>query len=176
MSQWVKCLVLFGLIGFGPAYAVDVIFIEQEHKGQLVQLEPGGRFFHVAIRYQGAWLHAYPPAVAFTSNILQFGQRFVTLRNPYLPEPEYRFVSSWLSKPFDQTYSWNNPLGTYCSRLVAEALGIAPKPMSFATEHWNPIRKGDEGQLGLSPDDLYAALIKMGFRPVSRCELALESR
>lgn len=63
---------------------------------------------------------------------------------------------SQLGMPFDYKFIWGNDK-TYCSELVGIALGIEPKPMSFAGTHYLEyypewIHRNDPG---LSPDDIY---------------------
>lgn len=40
---------------------VTVAFLQvRNYHGQVVQLEPGGQFAHMAISFKGMWLHAHP--------------------------------------------------------------------------------------------------------------------
>jgi len=173
MSHWVKSLILLlsvSLQVLPRAFAAEVVFIEVHQNGHPLVLEPGGRFFHVAIRYNGKWLQAHPRGgVTLVKDIRPYGDKFVVLRNTEIADPNPLPVFLWLGKPFDYTYAWDNPEATYCSRLVAELLGVPPQPMSFAAEIWKNHFHKPEGEPGLSPDKLYKELLKRGFK-VSPCE------
>jgi hypothetical protein len=165
MSRWVIPFTLLIFTAF-PTWAADVLFIEVHQNGRPIQLEPGGRFFHVAIRYKGQWLQAHPHGgVSLVDDIRHYGDRFVMLSNPSVPEPADDYVRRWLGKPFDFTYNWFNEKANYCTRLAAEALGVPPQPMSFAADVWKRHFVRPEGEPGLSPDKLYAELLKRGFTP-----------
>lgn len=152
-------------------FAAEVVFVVGHRDGRLVQLEPDGRFFHVAIRYQGRWLQAHSHnGVELVDTILPFGDGFQILRHPDVPEPSSAQIEAWLGKGFDQSYSWDCATATYCTRLVANLLGVPPRPMTFDAEVWARYGMAPRGALGLSPDELHAELIARGFRPVSRCE------
>lgn len=156
-----------------PAKSAEVAFIEYHNEfGQPVQLEPDGRFMHVAIRVGGFWFHAHThEGVALVESLEKYGHRIVRLEHPGVPDPTPLQVLKWLGKPFDYTYDWRHPHATYCSRLVAEILKIEPRPMSFSAEHWRQSHHKPEGHLGLSPDDLYEILQARGFKPARRdCE------
>ena len=165
MSQ--RAIVLFVVIFWLiPAFSAQVVFIEVDQNGQRIELEPGGRFFHVAIRYGEHWLQAHPHGgVSLVKDIKPYGHRFTYLNNPAVPDPAREYVQRWLGKPFDFTYRWDNPEGNYCTRLVAESLGIPPQPMNFSAAIWERHFVRPQGEPGLSPDKLYAALIARGFKP-----------
>lgn len=147
------------------ASAVEVAFLEfHTDDGQVVELEPGGRYLHVAIRVGGQWLHAHThQGVVLVDTLEPYGHRIIRLVNHTIPDPKPEMVATWLGKPFDRTYSWYNPEATYCTRLVADLLGISPQPMTFASRHWKNSSMIPVGQLGLSPDDLFWILRTRGF-------------
>ncbi len=157
--------VIFVLLSLSlSAQAADVVFVELDHEGRRVELEPGGRFFHVAIRYKGRWLQAHPDGgVSLVNDIKPFGHRFTFLTSAD-PEPAKDFVDNWLGKPFDYSYSWVNPKANYCSRLVAQALGVPPQPMDFSAEVWKNHYVRPQGEAGISPDKLFAELKRRGYR------------
>src|SRR5690349_15065403 len=125
-------VVLFLILLPFRALAAEVAFLEERLGGHLVQLEPNGRFFHVAIRYGDKWFHAHPHGgVTLIDDLDRYGDQIVVLRNDSVPGPTPAQVRRWLGKGFDTDFSWNNPYGTYCSRLVAEILGVPPQPMEF---------------------------------------------
>ncbi|MCO5112970.1 MAG: hypothetical protein M9899_02220 [Bdellovibrionaceae bacterium] len=149
------------------AYAVEVAFFRQyTPSGQLVVYEAGGEFAHVALSYQGKWLHAHPyGGVQLSHHIYEIGfLDYVILENKNTPEPTDMFVHTQLQKGFDIFAQWTDAGKTYCSKLIAEFFGIQPRTMYFISKDWvghNPPR----GQLGISPDDLFKELIgKKGFQ------------
>jgi hypothetical protein len=168
--------ILFALFISMQAYAVDVAFLEVHGKnGKPLQLEPGGRFMHVAIRYGGLWLQAHPQGgVNLVRDIEMYGDVIVILRDSRRPDPRLSAFVSWLGKPFDYSYRWDNPAATYCTRMVAEVLGIKPLMMEFSSEHWKLHRSPNAGGLGLSPDDLYKILREDGWTEVEDCARRLE--
>lgn len=156
--RFLFCLVTIWL-SCAPAHSTTVAFLEQRWPdGRLVQLEPGGRFSHTAIKIGRKWLHAYPSTgVDLVYNIERYGDHVVYLRNDAYSSPTLWQVQKWIGKPFDWAYRWAVENSTYCSRLVAELLHIPPR------------------SLGLSPDELYEELLKRGFKPVGRCEEVLSN-
>jgi len=158
------------------AQAADVAFLEVHgNDGKPIQLEPGGRFVHVAIRHGRRWLHAHSHrGVELIDNLTDYGDDIVILQNPRIPDPPFQAFDSWVGKPFDFKYIWNNPLATYCTRLVAELLRVEPSVMTFDASAWKLHRYRAVGELGLSPDDLFEVLLERGFQPVDKCEQLLE--
>ncbi len=158
--------------------AAEVAFIEYHNPdGSRVELEPGGRFMHAAIRYKKSWLHAHSyRGVQLIRNPLQYGHVMVTLKHDQVPEPSWDAIRPWINKPFDFSYSPINEEATYCSRLIAELLGVPPQPMSFRADHWSKASNVHIGYMGWSPDDLYRALLERGFverGSVENCEAKL---
>lgn len=157
-----------------PASAARVVFLELHQNGMPVALEPGGRFFHVAIQYREHWLQAHSHGgVSLVKDIRDYGDAFMVLDNPDCADPDPAFVERWLGKPFDFSYAWENPKATYCTRLVADILRVPPQPMSFAADIWKHHYHKPDGEPGLSPDKLYAELLRRGFKSVP-CALELE--
>lgn len=165
MSHWVMSFLLLTFLSV-PARSAEVAFIEVLQDGKPVQLEPGGRFYHVAIRYQGQWLQAHPHGgVTLVKDIRPYGDRFLIMENSEVPEPGPAQVARWLGKPFDFSYTWDNPKATYCTRLVAELLGVPPQLMTFKSEHWKNHFHKAEGEPGLSPDKLFKELVRQRYKP-----------
>ena len=168
-------LIFLLLAGAPGAHAAEIVFLVGHQNGQVVQLEPDGQFFHVAIRYRGKWLHAHPHAgVELVDSVLPYGDGFMVMRHDGVPEPDAAAVAAWLGKSFDRTFRWDSTEATYCTRLVAELLGIPPRPMQFTSPMWEKFVGVSRGGLGLSPDELAEELFARGFRPVKHCERALE--
>jgi len=171
MLHWAISLILFSI----TTWPAEVVFIEAHDQGRLIQLEPNGRFYHVAIRYQNQWLHAHPHrGVDLVEDITPYGDKFLVLHNSAVPDPSPEFVAAWLGKPFDRGYHWNNPIATYCTRLIAEILGVAPRPMWFEAPHWARHQGSRRGEPGLSPDELFKELIGRNFFPSADCSGDLE--
>ena len=63
--------------------------------------------------------------------------------------------------PYDSNYSWSDK-AIYCSELVAKILGIKPSPMRFDADIWGE-DEPRRGELGISPDEIYDAIINMGY-------------
>jgi hypothetical protein len=161
------------------AHAVDVAFLEiHDRAGKPIQLEPGGRFMHVAIRVGNRWLQAHSQAgVELIEDLHEFGDRIVILRQPRIPEPSLYEYQEWLGKRFDFKYTWDDPQATYCTRLVADLLHVEAQVMEFKAEIWKKhiYRAFSLGKPGLSPDDLFKILLGRGYRPVlAECERRLE--
>lgn len=174
-------LLLLGSLSHFAA-AVEVAFVEAYKDGKMIQLEPGGRFYHVAIRVGHQWIHAHPhKGVDAVDDLELYGHKFYYLHHDLIPEPSRQWAQARLGMPFDRTYSWDNPGATYCTRFIAEYLGIQPQAMRFDGGHWRVpenVARGEldsRGKQGLSPDELYAELVNRGFTPVSRCEDFLEN-
>ncbi len=173
MLHRIICLILLTFLCV-PALAARVVFIELHKDGKPVELEPRGSFFHVAIRYKGMWLQAHSQGgVTLVDDIRPYGDVFLVLENKDYPEPSDEFVKQWLGKPFDFGYTWDSPHSNYCSRLVAQVLGVPPQRMSFASAIWKDHYRKPLGKPGLSPDKLFHELLQRGFKAIP-CQHELE--
>lgn len=149
--------------------AVRVAFFEaRDRLGRLVQLEPNGRFYHVAISYRYGWVQSAPKVGVQQLNDIRplvklFGEPAVVLRNENLPAIGWQKVKPYLRLPFDYQFRWDDPRSTYCSKLVANLLDIDPLPMQFDSPYWRRSRTSYKAGLGLSPDDLFRILQAKGF-------------
>lgn len=172
--KWI-CLILL-LVSFSTS-AIEVAFLEvHDFNGRPLELEPGARFAHVLVRYKNKWLHSHPglPGVALSDDPSEFGRVKSILIDPTLPEPDDKTVEFWLGKPFDHTFSWTNRNATYCTRLVAQILGVSPQPMRFEGAAWKRFPGPQPGGVGLSPDDLHAELLARDFRESDDCARYLD--
>ena len=159
-TEWVFRAALLAALFFASlAQAkVQVLFLELRWPdGRVVELEPGGRFGHLAISYQGQWLHAYPTngvEVVTMAKLRRLGRVIGAIdvdREP-LTEEE---VAPFLGRAFDFQYDWDNEK-TYCAELIAKLLGLEPKTMTFQGSRWpRQFRRRNRGRLGLSPDDVF---------------------
>lgn len=131
-----------------------------------VELEPGGRFVHVAISYQNGWLHVHPRrGVEWRKSLPKLGFLSEILHNSQVPDPNPEVVAKWLGLPYDFQFRWEATDSSYCSKLVAQLLNIAPSPMEFDENIWGKDTADQaRGKLGISPDEVFRALLKRGYR------------
>lgn len=141
--------------------AVDIAFLEiYKSDGTRLQLEPDGRFAHVAISFRGKWLHAAPQGgvqLSTQAEIERIGTitAIATLRA--FSEPSVDFVRMNLGKPYDSSFDWSDD-AFYCSELVGKILNLAPMPMYFDPNLWPAEFQKYNGMPGLSPDGIYRLL------------------
>lgn len=138
---------------------IRVAFIEMtDPRGRRVELEPGGRFAHVAVSTETGWLHAYPPGpvrIANEGELKAMGKiTIITLDRPALT---LRESHKFIGKAYDNTYSWSDDK-IYSSELVGKLLNIEPLAMDFSGDYWRGRRPAPEQEKGLSPDDIYRSL------------------
>lgn len=160
---------------------VQVAFFEMyDQKGELVQLEPGGRFFHVAVEVEGGWLHTHSyygvQLVPELSEIRGYGQVADVLTLMSKPVPSVQDYEKYLGRPYDRQYDWSDSSELYCSELVRKLLDIPPpsEPMTFSSRYWIdsvilPVLP--EGKVGASPDDDYKDFLPLSKKAV--CERAV---
>lgn len=149
------------------AYArVDIAFIPLRNaNGSIVPFEQGGRFAHVAVSFNGFWFHSHPKnGVELTRDLSDFGDEMVLLTHEGFNEPNEEFVWSQLGKPFSYLKPWSDKNYSYCSKLIAEAFGIPPSPMTFSSEGWRNISGLPKGALGSSADKLFRIFLSLGFK------------
>lgn len=154
-------LTFLKLIFFPLSFAqVHVAFFEQYNpQKQLIRLEPNGRFFHIAISYEGGWLHAHPfHGVVAVSDVKQIGRPAVVLSNAWMPALTIEQIRPFVGLSYDPRFRWEDQKSSYCSKLVGQLLGLKPRPMHFEAIHWARLFK-TQGELGLSPDDVYEELL-----------------
>ncbi len=150
------------LLGSLPAWAkLSVAFLEMHSpSGQRLELEPGGRFAHVAISYRNGWLHAYPRVgVSWTNDLSGFGSVALVLENGELPDLTEDRVQMLIGLPYDTQMRWSSDSAFYCSELVGKLLSLEPAPMGFNSKAWKRTKLVNQaGEPGLSPDDVYRSL------------------
>lgn len=164
-------IVMVMAIKMSPTYSfatIEVAFLEsQTYLGRRVQLEPNGRFSHIAISYGGKWLHANPlNGVEWVSQneLRKIGEITRIIIVSQEAELSSERVSAFIGKPYDDLLTWDDEK-MYCSELVAKLLDLKPKPMLFDPTFWKG-RGYDKvrGSLGLSPDDIFHQLISRGYK------------
>lgn len=170
---------LFSELQTNRALAAEVAFLEvRDQTGALVQLEPAGRFAHVAIRVRAHWLHAHPATgVELSDDLEHFGKVSLILTNSGLPDPDLELAQRLVGRPYDPGYEWNSEKHFYCSKLVAKLLGVSPMPMRFDAQIWSGrVPPALSGQMGLSPDDLFRILLKTnGWKPATCLSATLKA-
>lgn len=139
-------------------------FRAYDSTGELIRLEPGGQFFHLALQLEDRrWIHVHSHGVEILADLHKIGLPAVILTNLEAPAISLEDAQRFVGLPFDHTYSWSDLLSTYCAKLVAQLLRIEPLPMTFATNFWSNRGLSSRNGLGLSPDDIFADLKGRGF-------------
>lgn len=156
----IKLFIFIFLFLISTQARVQVAFIEmRNYHGQIIQLEPGGRFAHSAISFKGQWLQAHPVRgveLVTMIEILKMGQIKEIIEVENLDKLDEQKVRSMLGKPFDHGYLWDDEK-IYCSELIAKLLNLSPKPMVFS-DSWPKHYQDLTGLPGLSPDGVYQIL------------------
>ncbi len=141
----------------------QVAFIEMyDRSGNLIILEPGGRYAHTAISYQGLWLQAHPwrGVELVAKNIIE--QMGIIAEVIDLPETtlEPQQVEQMIGLPFDRQYLWDDEK-IYCSELVGKLLDLETNPMFFDPQIWPAEFQHFNGKPGLSPDAAYWQVLNL---------------
>ncbi len=143
-----------------------------DHTAERIELIPGGKYFHVAIQIEGIWYHASPYSGVerleslfdlskegiFVSDVLEHMQNLVFFDD----------IKPYMGQGFDYMYDWECTDRTDCTKYVSKLLGIPPTLATFEGEHWQAsyIKLDESLRYGVSPDELYVALLKKGFYSV----------
>ena len=169
--MWIIILLLF----FSPySYGQVVIaYIEmKDHSGRPLQLEPNGRFAHMAIFYQNKWLHAHPyrgVELITEEQLRQIGTP-VKVTYDFVNGLAENDVKKYMQYTYDNEMSWDSNEKLYCAELIGKLLKIEPLPMYFTLPVWNEMRKKSYGNLGLSPDDIYLIMQKRQRENKNQCK------
>ncbi len=175
-----KLLLLLLLVSQVCGAATRVAFFQlRDANGTLVQLEPGGQFFHAALQLEdGRWIHSHPSnGVEIVNELERIGPRAVILADENAPSVSVAQAAEYLGLPFDFKYVWDDSHSSYCAKLIARLLNIQPQPMTFSGPFWNGRQPRERG-LGLSPDDIYQILKSRDFAQtfwIQPCERTLTS-
>lgn len=155
------------LFPFCSNASIDIAFIEQlKPNGQTIKLEPNGLFAHIAISYQGYWLHSHPyrGVELISQSVLEkMGTIKTVITVSEKGSLKKKQIDKYLGKPYDSEFSWSDDK-IYCSELIAKLLKINPQPMTFDIELWPKSFQNSQNQLGLSPDDLFHILKRYGYQ------------
>lgn len=136
-----------------------IAFLElYNHRGELVQYEPGGRFAHTAIQFDelgDRWLNAYPGEGVAIITWVQLQNHGVIAEVIEIPvDVSLDEVSYYIGKPFDYKYSWTDD-ALYCTELIGKLLQVPTHPMKFNKKVWPKNYWHLDGTPGLSPDQLW---------------------
>jgi hypothetical protein len=155
----VLALLLASLLSL-PASAVEVVFLGvRKGNGEWLELENGSRFAHVAISYEGGWLHAHPlTGVAHDYDLRRYGIVLERAYHPHWDDPSGLTVESWIGLKYDHQFRWSDEK-FYCSELVGKLLGLLPRPMDFSAPVWRG--RIPSTDLGISPQGVYNDLKKL---------------
>ncbi|AFY01224.1 Hypothetical protein Bdt_1528 [Bdellovibrio bacteriovorus str. Tiberius] len=153
--------------------APKIAFFEaRDAQGNLVTMEKGGRYLHVAISVGDKWLHAHPYwGVQLVNLLSDIGDPALIVTQEAAPDLTEKDIKQYLHQKYDTSYSWAAKDKTYCSKLLAQILNLPPTPMRFSGSIWKNRNSTAPTELGISPDDIYRELKWRGYRPWSnRCE------
>jgi hypothetical protein len=175
-----KLIILFSFLIFDfyqNAFAdLEVAFFQdRDSNGNIISLEDGGQFYHIAIKTEDGWIHALPYfGVTLFHDLSSIHPPLaLILKNPDLPPLTRKEYKPYLKIPFDSEFTWSDPKKTYCAKLVGNLLDIAPLPMKNTEikDQYNPALQDQnytvklKDSYGLSPDDLYKILTReRGFK------------
>lgn len=166
-----KVVLLFLLLNFNTSAKTYLAFFEfYDYRGNLIQIEKGGRFSHIAINNGDFWLHAHP-AKGFVEAVPSLKDMNFYKAKVYIYENDYLNLSSnalreYIGVKYDRQFDWNNR-ALYNSELIAIILKIQPQPMNFNSQFWNGQLNLPNGQSGISPDDIYSRLEELEFYPAN---------
>lgn len=157
----IKIICLLLLLPFFCTASIKVAFLEvKDASGKIRQLEPNGKYAHIAISYKEKWLHAHPfRGVEIVSQ--QELEKIGTIKKIIVAQPHQsisdKVVRQYLGKAYDHEYSWSDEK-IYCSELVAKILNIKPLPMTMDSSLWPAHFQKMRGELGISPDEIFSLL------------------
>lgn len=165
-------LVFFTLINSEEAFATKPVrvafFISYDSNDEIIELIPGGRFYHVAIQIEGDWYHASPTnGVEKIDNLIHLSEEHLYVVDVFESKVHDHLtindMTPYLGQPFDYMYEWESEDKTDCTKFIAKLLGVSPTKTEFIGNHWSVSYGIKPGGLGLSPDELRLNLHKIGF-------------
>jgi hypothetical protein len=140
----------------------QIVFIELKNvAGEVVYLEPGFPYAHVALFHRGKWWNAYPGMGV--RGMTEKELRRIGKWGPKFSVPEESIqteISRYDGLPYDSQFGWANDR-FYCSELVGKALGLPPEPMHFDLKLWPEYYERFEGLPGMSPGKIYEYLSRL---------------
>lgn len=145
---------------------VKVAFMEfYDRQGNLIVLEPDGRFSHLALGVQSLqhhdtqWIHAHPWKGVIIDNweSLDSMGKVTTVLTIDTEILDVEQLNAMIGRPYDRNFLWYDD-AIYCSELIGKALGLKTNPMYFSMELWPERFQQFNGLPGLSPDGAYQQL------------------
>ena len=149
-------ILLLTLLGsLGVKAQTTVYFFEYRMpNGQVYSFDPGGRFYHAALKYKDQVLEAHPFYGAhLTSDLDKVGHLVAILQSKKSVKNFDEKVQAQLGKAFNLYSPWDDPTSTQCSKLIGQIIGVSPVLV-------------EGGNISLSPDTLYRELKKHGFKDI----------
>ncbi len=149
-------ILLLSLLGSLDSRAQTTVYFFEYRmpNGQVYSFDPGGRFYHAALKYQDQILEAHPFYGAhLTSDLNKVGHLVAILQSHKVVKDFDAKVQAQLGKAFNLYSPWDDPNSTQCSKLIGQIIGVSPVLV-------------EGGNLSLSPDTLYRELKKLGFKDI----------
>lgn len=159
-------LLLFKFTIVTEATTRVAFFEAYDHNGKVIRLLPESDYFHVAIQIEDVWYHTDQyEGVAVLKRLSDLGPQFKlkSLLASVDKALSTSAIEPFLKLPFNFYYDWDDPNTTYCSKLVANLLGVEPSVNLFESPYWSQAYGVKKGEKGISPDELFEKLSKNGF-------------
>ncbi len=146
-------LILSLLAALDSQAQTTVYFFESRVGDKVYSFDPGGRFYHSALKYREQILEAHPYYGAhLVSGLQEVNYHLVAILKSQKTVKNFDAkVKAQLGKPFNLYSRWEDPNSTQCSKLIGQIIGVSPVLVS-------------DGTISLSPDTLYRELKKRGFK------------
>lgn len=149
-----KQLLYFIILFFSHQVFANTIVYFFQHKlpnGEVYSFDRNGRFYHSALKYKTKILEAHPYyGVRLATDLKKVGDLAAVLKSEKNILNLDAKIKMQMGKKFNLYSAWDDPLTTQCSKLIGQIIGVSPVIVQ-------------DGNLSLSPDLLYAELIKLGF-------------
>jgi len=149
-------ILLLALLGSLSAKAETTVYFFEYRmpNGQVYSFDPGGRFYHAALKVHDQILEAHPfYGARLTGDLSKVGHLVAILQSKKNVKNFDAKVQAELGKAFNLYSPWDDPNSTQCSKLIGQIIGVSPVPV-------------EGGNISLSPDTLYRELKKRGFKDI----------
>jgi hypothetical protein len=149
-------ILLLTLLGSLDSKAQTTVYFFEYRmpNGQVYSFDPGGRFYHAALKVQDQILEAHPfYGARLTGDLDKVGHLVAILHSKKTVKNFEAKVQAQLGKAFNLYSAWDDPNSTQCSKLIGQIIGVSPVPV-------------EGGNISLSPDTLYRELKKRGFKDI----------
>lgn len=149
-------ILLLPLLGSLTAKAETTVYFFEYRmpNGEVYSFDPGGRFYHAALKFHDQILEAHPfYGARLTSDLGKVGHLVAILQSKKNVKNFDAKVQAELGKAFNLYSPWDDPHSTQCSKLIGQIIGVSPVIV-------------EGGNISLSPDTLYRELKKRGFKDI----------